>query len=562
MKRFVLPILVFVLLVSSCTKMTDKDIAVVNGKKISIDELYKYITPANFSALSLEEKELQVETICYDYLARYYLEDQGDLDSGEVMWENRVWEIRELANGAYQNLVIDKILTPSALNDLYNKTKYELNISHILIGYNTASRPLNDRTREEADSLSKEISKRINNDNFSELVAEYSDDGSKNENGGNLGWSKTGRWVEEFEDAAYALEPGQISKPVETPFGFHIIKLLEKREIQVEPFEKVKDDLVEMAYSRWRSKFLARDNEVFDSLNVANPLILNDSLLNDFVDRFTRLSQNVFYSEQFTAFDIMEIFEDTLTVGYLGDMPINKAWIYQFLKMISLQIPPRFTDTASFKSFIEQNRKGALLYEAAHNLGLDSSKEFIKTRNVYLAQKASALFDKLYVFEQMAPEQSVLRDFYETYKSELYKQEARVLVREVLLADSVLAVDVLQRAKAGEDMGALATEYSRRNIGKNNKGLIPAIKRNQYGEMSIAAFNMLDGEIGGPYKIGDFYSVIQRVEYVPESFRDFDKVSYRLLTDYRNHYMNEKRAEQKAMLRNTYSMRVNSSLLK
>ncbi len=562
MKRFVLLVFMFVLLVSSCTIMTDKDIAVVNGKKISLEELYRYIPPSNFAALTPEEKELQFNNVCNDYLARYYLEDHGDLDSGDVMWEIRGWEIRELANGAYQNLIIDKILTPQALQNLYNKSKYELNVSHILLGYNTASRPLNDRSCEEAEALAKEISEKINNDNFTDLARKYSDDASKDKNAGNLGWAKAGRWVEEFEDATYALEPGEISKPVETPFGFHIIKLIERREIPVEPYENVKDDLVEMAYSRWRSKFIARDNEVFDSLNVTNPVVLNDSLLGDFLDRFTRLSKNVFYSEQFTAFDVMEIFDDSLTVGSIGDTPIGKAWIYQYLKMISLQVPPRFTDAASFKAFVEQNRKGALLYKAAYRLRLDTSKEFTKTRNVYLAKKSAGLFDKLYVFEQINPSKQDLRDFHEEYKDELYSYEPRVRVREVLLEDSTFAKEIYARAKNGENIEDLASEYSIRNIGKNNNGLIPPVKKKQYGEMSVAAFNILDGEIGGPYQIGEHYSIIQRIEYIPKTYRDLKSVDYRLLTDYRNHYMATKRLEQNVMLRNTYSVRVNPSFIK
>ena len=307
---------------------------------------------------------------------------------------------------------------------------------------------------------------------------------------------------------------------------------------------------------------MARDTEVFDSLNVANPVVLNDSLLSDFLDRFTRLSRNVFYSEQFTAFDVMKIFDDSLTVGSIGDTPIGKAWIYQYLKMISLQVPPRFTDAASFKAFVEQNRKGALLYKAAYRLRLDTSKEFTKTRNVYLAKKSAGLFDKLYVFEQINPSKQDLRDFYEEYKDELYSYEPRVRVREVLLEDSTFAKEIYARAKNGKNIEDLASEYSVRNIGKNNKGLIPPVKKKQYGEMSVAAFNMLDGEIGGPYQIGEHYSVIQRIEYIPKTYRDLKSVDYRLLTDYRNHYMATKRLEQNVMLRNTYRVRVNPSFIK
>lgn len=561
MKRFVLLVFLFGLLVTSCTIMTDKDIAVVGGKKISVEELYKYISPESFSALSSEEKELQVENICGDYLARYYLEDQGDLDSGDVMWEIHGWEIRELANGVYQNLIIDKLLTEKAKEALYEKMKYELNVSHILIAFDNAHK-LNKRSREEAETLVKEISKTLTVESFDELVLKYSDDRSKKDNKGNFGWTGLGYFVEKFEDAAYDLEPGEISDPVETDFGFHLIKLNERREIPLEPYENLQVDLREMIFNRWQSKFMQRETIVYDSLMVARPLVYKDSLLADFVGRFHRLSTNVFYSEQFTSYDILDVFSDTLVLGYIGDAPLNIAWVVEYLKLTSIQMPPRFTDVALFKSFMGQNYMGALLYGAAKDMGLNKSKNYLKTKNVYLAKKASGLFDKLYVFEQINPGKQGLRDFYDEFKDELYSYEPRVRVCEVLLEDSTFAKEIYARAQNGEKMELLASEYSIRNIGKKNKGLIPPVKKKQYGEMSIAAFNMLDGEIGGPYQIGEHYSVIRRIEYLPKTYRDLKSVNYRLLTDYRNHHMNNKRQEQNTMLKNTYSVRINPSFIK
>jgi hypothetical protein len=65
-------------------------------------------------------------------------------------------------------------------------------------------------------------------EDFAKLAQEFSTDGSKDK-GGDLGWFGHGQMVPEFEQAAYALKPGEISDVVQSKFGFHIIKLEEKK---------------------------------------------------------------------------------------------------------------------------------------------------------------------------------------------------------------------------------------------------------------------------------------------------------------------------------------------
>lgn len=98
-------------------------------------------------------------------------------------------------------------------------------ISHILIeikaGSNADSIALN-----KIDSILTTIK---SGGDFSELASLYSDDTNSALNGGELGFMKRGTLVPEFEEAAYSLLPGEISEIVRTEFGYHIIKLIERR---------------------------------------------------------------------------------------------------------------------------------------------------------------------------------------------------------------------------------------------------------------------------------------------------------------------------------------------
>jgi len=77
--------------------------------------------------------------------------------------------------------------------------------------------------------LASELRQRIvDGEDFADIAAEYSDDLSNAGDGGNLDWFGRGMMVPEFEEAAFSLELNQVSEPVETNFGVHLIEVLEK----------------------------------------------------------------------------------------------------------------------------------------------------------------------------------------------------------------------------------------------------------------------------------------------------------------------------------------------
>jgi parvulin-like peptidyl-prolyl isomerase len=117
--------------------------------------------------------------------------------------------------------------------DAYMKAHPEeqVHARHILISIKSAEAPAEGGLdKPQARAKAEEVLKRVKaGEDFASLAKEYSTDPGSKENGGDLGWFSRGRMVPEFEKAAFALQAGQTSDIVESPFGFHIIRVEERR---------------------------------------------------------------------------------------------------------------------------------------------------------------------------------------------------------------------------------------------------------------------------------------------------------------------------------------------
>ncbi len=121
--------------------------------------------------------------------------------------------------------LLERRIVDPGINNLYNKRKWELRVSHIMI--------VPDSTGEEAArKLAEAVLDSIKNGaDFSVMAARYSKDRYSSNSGGDIYYFTAGQLPLTFEDAAYSLKPGEIyPKVVRTKYGFHIIKLTEKRE--------------------------------------------------------------------------------------------------------------------------------------------------------------------------------------------------------------------------------------------------------------------------------------------------------------------------------------------
>ena len=120
------------------------------------------------------------------------------------------------------------------------RSNEERKSSHILISFD------DEVIEDAAQEQSKDILVRIKGgESFEELAQEFSDDSGSATNGGDLGWAEPGLFVSEFDQVLYALEIGEISDPVKTQFGYHIIRLDDVKEGRKKEFAEIEEELTE-----------------------------------------------------------------------------------------------------------------------------------------------------------------------------------------------------------------------------------------------------------------------------------------------------------------------------
>jgi len=127
--------------------------------------------------------------------------------------------------------------------DDFNNPDVEVRASHILVKISPAATPEEKAAaKEKAEALLKRVKA---GEDFATLAKENSDDPGSKVKGGDLDFFGKGMMVKEFEEAAFKLEPNHVSDLVETQFGYHIIKVTDRKEPGLTPFDKVKAEIIE-----------------------------------------------------------------------------------------------------------------------------------------------------------------------------------------------------------------------------------------------------------------------------------------------------------------------------
>lgn len=554
---FLLPILITLMVVVvinhqwAYTPEIDKQTLVLVGhQKITAQNLYdalldKYQSPARIDTLSQEEKNAVLQSHIETHLILCEAENL-QLDKNPLI-QKKVKNFREsaLINRLIEKNVVDSILTEARLRSFYDQYGGEIRLRQILI-----SSPLDKNAfkfseplaAEDANGLSQVLYQKLQaGEDFVEIARQYSQDLKSAAKGGDLGYVRWGRLPKEVQEAAFALDIGEISKPVKSGFGYHILQLLErkKRSFAQESgtikyqlaavYSRTIRNETEKYYFRLAKRYqvkMHRGN--FTKLAKATGPFY--APLQTLTDREMQLLLASYAGGQITVADLIE---------FIGDKAKNFNWHEE-----------------NIANWTRELVRKAIALEEARRQKVNVEQEvqwFAKKQMVqYLKQKI--------VDNQVKISDAEMKRYYDSHSQEFMSPEM-LHVREILQDDPYLIGVILKALKKGESFAALAEQYSLRKETAGKGGDLGFIAETRYPVIFEAAQKLKINEISEPVQTKDGQVIIQLLGIRPPEKVSFEQARKKIMIILTRQKKEKRYQAWIQSLRNKYPVQIRSTII-
>jgi peptidyl-prolyl cis-trans isomerase SurA len=279
-------------------------------------------------------------------------------------------ELNGYRNQLAQNYLTDTQTKEKLLQKAYERSLTEINAWHILVALPQEVSPEDTlKAWQKASDIRERI---IKGESFESVARGSSDDKSVKINGGNLGYFSVFQMIMPFEDAAYSLKKGAVSMPVRTPFGYHIIKVADKRPAR----GKIKVAHIMKAVQPGTDDNTAKKAE--DEINNISKMLKEGASFSELAKKYSDHKESAAKGGELNWFSTGEIISDfsepafAITDTGKYTKPVRTLYGWHIIKLLDRKAPGTFEESRSFleskinqsylnsiskKSFVEKLKK-------------------------------------------------------------------------------------------------------------------------------------------------------------------------------------------------------------
>jgi parvulin-like peptidyl-prolyl isomerase len=374
----------------------------------------------------------------------------------------------------------------------------ELKIAYIRSKVKIAVRHLYAATEKEAENLYQLVRMGVS---FNELAKQCFTDTALKNNGGYLGYINWGSTDPNFENAAYSMRVGEISRPVKTAQGYSIIKV---EDIVQNPF-KTQDEFLRMKEKLERAVRISKKipseeaylNQIFNKSDVIFNEIALSAILND-------LKETNFNSSNIESNNQIKTIKDCVKYK-------DKLYSAKEIENKIFEVPKYnrdlLTDLKTLKQAVLALVMQDVLLGIADEKGYDTTsyvnESYAKLENnIYLNYKRSEVLATVPVSDS---------EIVKYYKDNIaqYSTEREIDVQEIILDNDSTANAIVKKINSGEDFGNLAEKYSLRIWSAKNKGEMGYSQLSNFGDMKDTLWDSPLGKLFGPIRFDKYYGVFR-----------------------------------------------------
>ncbi len=531
--KFVISFTILALLITAafvgCGKK-DKVIAKVGEFTITESEfkeafVARYHTEDNAQKQSFRERKDFLDTLVDQKLILADAYRKGIDENEEVQEAKKAAQERVAVQKLlYEKEIVNKIITDASVKEHYDQTGEEVHARHILIKTQNPEDSVEVQAAfAKADSIYQLIA---DGGDFGELAKELSDDKSNSSKGGDLGFFGWGRMVKEFQEAAFALKIGEVSPPVKTMFGYHLIELLDRKAVERGTFEEEKDAMKEQFRQMKTNELREAAQEYIETLKADMGLVYYEDSLT-FIYSKVSAPDNPHNVSLFSNFD-----EDERKM-IVASWQKGEVTVAALDLKIGSRGSGAFQAAEDFKQVIDGIVVPEMLNVRAVELGVYDDPEALKAGRVAMETQMIRKVKQLEVDDKMNFDDESLKEYYEKNRDK-YMSDSQVTIREIFVDDQKLAEELLQKAKDGQNFKKMAKKYTTRANAKKTDGELGPFGKNRYGRIGREAHKLNSGEFcDKPIRMGKKYSIFKVLEKTPSELKPFEDARKDAERDYR-----------------------------